>query len=185
VYRRLCGKHSYDLSDEVVCELWIENPYYQIFLRRGVLSAPAAARSLVDDQLAQPRGRRTGCGRCLQESLAFATRAGAMKPSDPLASVQSKNVTFPTDAKLMNRAREKLVKLRQSWKRIGKMALITLLGKHDGLLMFATRRLLPDTHRDSGHRWSAASGQQENPLGAVAGALLIGVVIGMMGRARN
>jgi hypothetical protein len=23
--------HTYDLSDEVVCELWLENPYYQCF----------------------------------------------------------------------------------------------------------------------------------------------------------
>jgi len=46
--------------------------------------------------------------------------------------VQPKNVTFPTDAKLLNRAREKLVKLakkadvglRQSYTRVGKLALI-------------------------------------------------------------
>ena len=24
-------KHTYDLSDEVVCERWVENPYYQYF----------------------------------------------------------------------------------------------------------------------------------------------------------
>jgi hypothetical protein len=24
-------KHTYDLSDEVLCERWIENPYYQFF----------------------------------------------------------------------------------------------------------------------------------------------------------
>jgi IS5 family transposase len=37
-------------------------------------------------------------------------------------------VTFPTDAKLLNRAREKLVRLamalRQSYARVGKLALI-------------------------------------------------------------
>jgi transposase, IS5 family len=46
--------------------------------------------------------------------------------------VQPKNVTFPTDAKRMNRAREKLValakrqgvKLRQSYARVGKFALV-------------------------------------------------------------
>ena len=60
-----------------------------------------------------------------------------MKPSDLArvivdTTVQPKNVTFPTDAKLMNRAREKLVKLanrlgvdlRQSYSRLGKVALI-------------------------------------------------------------
>jgi IS5 family transposase len=47
-------------------------------------------------------------------------------------TVQPKNVTFPTDAKLMNRAREKLVRLakatgvslRQSYVRVGKLALM-------------------------------------------------------------
>src|SRR5712664_3131922 len=73
----------------------------------------------------------------LQESLAVATRTGAMKPSELSrvivdTTVQPKNVAFPTDAKLMNRAREKLVKLakklgvelRQSYTRVGKFALI-------------------------------------------------------------
>jgi hypothetical protein len=70
----------------------------------------------------------------LQESLAVATPSGAMKPSDLArvildTTVQPKNVTFPTDAKLMNRAREKLVKLA-----IGKVS--GGLGKmHHGALL--------------------------------------------------
>jgi IS5 family transposase len=73
----------------------------------------------------------------LQESLAVAVKTGAMKPSDVRrvivdTTVQPKNVMFPTDAKLLNRAREKLVSLankvgvdlRQSYKRVGKAALI-------------------------------------------------------------
>jgi hypothetical protein len=73
----------------------------------------------------------------LQESLAVATKTGAMKPGDLArvivdTTVQPKNITFPTDAKLLNRAREKLVKLakklgvelRQSYTRVGKFALI-------------------------------------------------------------
>ena len=60
-----------------------------------------------------------------------------MKPSDLArvivdTTVQPKNVMFPTDAKLMNRARERLVtlakklgvELRQSYTRVGKFALI-------------------------------------------------------------
>src|SRR5712671_1325140 len=60
-----------------------------------------------------------------------------MKPSELSrvivdTTVRPKNITFPTDAKLMNRAREKLVKLakklgvelRQSYTRVGKFALI-------------------------------------------------------------
>src|SRR5258707_5491066 len=73
----------------------------------------------------------------MQERLAVATRSEAMKPGDRArvivdTTVQSKNVTFPTDAELLNRAREKLVKLaktlgvelRQSYRRVGKFALI-------------------------------------------------------------
>lgn len=60
-----------------------------------------------------------------------------MKPSELSrvivdTTVQPKHITFPTDAKLMNRAREKLVQLakklgvelRQSYTRVGKFALI-------------------------------------------------------------
>ena len=73
----------------------------------------------------------------LQESLAVATRTEAMKPSDLGrviidTTVQPKTVMFPTDAKLMNRAREIMVRLakrhglelRQSYARVGKLALI-------------------------------------------------------------
>jgi len=73
----------------------------------------------------------------LQESLATATRTGAAKPSDfaqiiVATTVQPKAIAFPTDAKLMQRAREKLVRLakkhgvtlRQSYQRVGKRALI-------------------------------------------------------------
>ena len=28
-------KHTYDLSDEVLCERWVENPYYQFFCGEG------------------------------------------------------------------------------------------------------------------------------------------------------
>ena len=69
----------------------------------------------------------------LQESLAVATRTDAMKPSDLArvvidTTVQPKAVMFPTDAKLLNRAPERLVglgvSLGQSYARVGKLALI-------------------------------------------------------------
>src|ERR671912_1311768 len=73
----------------------------------------------------------------LQESLSVATRSGAAKPADFRqvivdTTVQEKAITFPTDAKLMHRARERLVRLaqkhgvnlRQSYARVGKIALI-------------------------------------------------------------
>jgi IS5 family transposase len=73
----------------------------------------------------------------MQESLNAATRTGAAKPSDFSkvivdTTVQPKAVAFPTDAKLMHRARERLVRLaqkhglrlRQSYARVGKRALM-------------------------------------------------------------
>ena len=129
-------KHTYNLSDEVVCEQWIENPYYQYFCGEEFFQ-----HRLPLDRSSMTHWRnRMGEERLqalLQESLAVATRTGAMKPSELSrvivdTTVQPKNVAFPTDAKLMNRAREKLVKLakklgvelRQSYTRVGKFALI-------------------------------------------------------------
>jgi IS5 family transposase len=129
-------KHTYNLSDDVVCELWLENPYYQYFCGEEFFQ-----HQLPLDRSSMTHWRnRMGEERLqalLQESLAVATRTGAMKPSELSrvivdTTVQPKNVAFPTDAKLLNRAREKLVKLakklgvelRQSYTRVGKFALI-------------------------------------------------------------
>jgi len=48
-------KHTHNLSDEALCERWVENPYYQ-YLWRGVLPAPAGVRSLLSDALAPAHG---------------------------------------------------------------------------------------------------------------------------------
>jgi len=73
----------------------------------------------------------------LEMSLSVAVNTGAMKPSDTRqvivdTTVQLKNVAFPTDAKLIHRARERLVRLakkhglslRQSYVHVSKAALI-------------------------------------------------------------
>ena len=127
-------KHSYDLSDEGLCERWVENPYFQYFCGEEFFQ-----HRLVFDRSSLTRWRqRMGEEKLqalLQESLAVATRTEAMKPSDLariVATVQPKAVMFPTDAKLLNRARERLVRLakkvgvelRQSYRRVGKLALI-------------------------------------------------------------
>src|SRR5205807_3277009 len=129
-------KHTYDLSDEALCERWIENPYFQYFCGEEFFQ-----HQLVFDRSSLTRWRqRMGEERLqalLQESLAVATKTEALKPSELSrvvidTTVQEKAVMFPTDAKLLNRAREKLVRLtqklgvelRQSYRRVGKLALI-------------------------------------------------------------
>jgi IS5 family transposase len=129
-------KHTYNLSDEVVCELWLENPYYQYFCGEEFFQhrLPLDRSSMTNWRNRMGEERLQAL---LQESLAVATRTGAMKPNDLArvivdTTVQPKNITFPTDPKLLNRAREKLVKLakrlgvelRQSYTRVGKFALI-------------------------------------------------------------
>ncbi len=129
-------KYTHDLSDEVLCARWVENPYYQFFCGEEFFQ-----HALVFDRTSLTNWRkRMGEEKMkalLQESLAVATKTGAVKPSELSAvivdtTVQPKNVMFPTDARLLNRAREKLVRLaqrhgvrlRQSYARVGKFALI-------------------------------------------------------------
>jgi IS5 family transposase len=129
-------KHTYDLSDEVLCERWVENPYYQFFCGEEFFQ-----HRLVFDRSSLTRWRqRMGEEKLqalLQESLSVASKTEAIKPSDLNriivdTTVQPKNVMFPTDARLLNRAREILVRLakgagirlRQSYARVGKFALI-------------------------------------------------------------
>jgi IS5 family transposase len=129
-------KYTHDLSDEVLCERWVENPYYQFFCGEEFFQ-----HELVLDRSSLTRWRqRMGEERVkalLQESLSIAVKTDAVKPSELSeviidTTVEPKNVMFPTDARLLNRAREILVrlakkhgvKLRQSYARVGKFALI-------------------------------------------------------------
>jgi IS5 family transposase len=129
-------KHTFDLSDEELCARWVENPYFQYLCGEEFF-----CHELPFDRSSMTRWRqRMGEERVaslLQESLHVAVETGAMKPSDTRrvivdTTVQPKNVMFPTDAKLINRAREILVRLakrvgidlRQSYTRVGKLALI-------------------------------------------------------------
>src|SRR5215204_1457411 len=129
-------EHMHDLSDEVLCERWVENPYYQLFCGEEFF-----CHQLPFDRSSLTRWRqRMGEDKLvalIQESLAVATRMGAAKPADFRqvvidTTVQEKAIAFPTDAKLMHRARERLVRLahargvtlRQSYVRVGKIALI-------------------------------------------------------------
>jgi transposase, IS5 family len=129
-------KHTFDLSDEELCARWVENPYFQYLTGEEFF-----CHELPFDRSSMTRWRqRMGEERIealLQESLSVAVKTGAMKPQDVRrvvvdTTVQPKNVMFPTDAKLLHRARERLVglarkvglDLRQSYVRLGKQALI-------------------------------------------------------------
>ena len=129
-------KHTFNLSDEELCARWVENPYFQFFCGEEFFR-----HDLPFDRSSMTRWRqRMGEERIavlLQESLSVAVKTGAMRPEDTRrvivdTTVQPKNIMFPTDAKLLHRARERLVALaqkvgldlRQSYTRVGKFALI-------------------------------------------------------------
>src|SRR6266478_6285651 len=100
-------KHTFNLSDDGVCDRWVENPYYQYFCGEEFFQ-----HGLPLDRSSLSRWReRMGeekLAALLQESLMVAAKTGALKPADLAravvdTTVQPKNVTFPTEAKLANR----------------------------------------------------------------------------------
>lgn len=138
--RRLVGlhylKYLYNVSDEVVVTSWVENPYWQYFCGAEYFTHefPCDPTSLVKWR---QRVGVEGSEQLLKESLATAQREAVLRPTEIKrvnvdTTVQEKAVAFPTDARLYHKARQALVrvaqisnfKLRQSYLRLGKRALV-------------------------------------------------------------
>jgi len=108
-------KHIYKLSDEEVVERWVENPYWQYFCGEEWFRHDFP---LHPSSLSRWRKRigKSGCERLFQQTIDVAMRSEAL-PQRELrkvivdTTVQEKNITFPTDAKLLDTARRRLVKL--------------------------------------------------------------------------
>jgi IS5 family transposase len=125
-------KYTYNLSDVEVLNGWIENPYWQYFsgMRRFQHTIPIDSSSMTRWR---KRIGEVGAERLLQETIKAGLKLKAVKKSELKrlnvdTTVQEKSIRFPTDAGLYNRCREKLVefakergiKLRQSYKRVSK-----------------------------------------------------------------
>lgn len=138
--RLLVGLHylkaMYDESDESVVEKWSENPYWQYFCGEQVFQHdfPCHPTSLVKWR---KRVGTEGVEKLLKQVLRTAMAQRAFTKSDLKqvnvdTTVQEKAVAFPTDARLYDKARRALVraaksqsiKLRQSYTRVGKLALL-------------------------------------------------------------
>jgi IS5 family transposase len=128
-------KHTYNLSDEAVCERWVENPYWQFFCGFDYLQ-----HQLPIDPSSLTRWRErigtAGMERLLAATVEAALAAGAVKPTSLErvtvdTTVQPKAIAHPLDSRLYNRGREILVRLsarhglvlRQSYQRLAKRAL--------------------------------------------------------------
>src|SRR6266700_5442549 len=126
-------KHIFALSDDGVCERWVYDPYFQYFTGAEFFqhefpherSDLSHWRKRLGDKLEL----------LLAESLRVAHESGALRTKDLArvtvdTTVQPKNITFPTDAKLLHAAikgltrlaRKNGVRLRQSYMRIAKRA---------------------------------------------------------------
>src|SRR6201986_1007094 len=144
-------KHMHNLSDEALCDRWVENPYFQYFCGEVVFqhAAPFNRSSLT--RWRQRLGEEQTAA-LLQESLSVAHRTKAIETRDLErvvvdTTVQEKAIAHPTDARLIHRAIEKLVdlakregvELRQSYLRVAKHAAI-MVGRYTHAHQFKRAR---------------------------------------------
>jgi IS5 family transposase len=110
-------KYQHDLSDEDVVAVWVENPYWQQFSGERYFQ-----HRLPIDPSSMTRWR---------------SRLGVVRPTELRrinvdTTVQTKAIRFPTDARLYNRMRERLVKaaraegltIKQSYRHVGRRLLM-------------------------------------------------------------
>jgi IS5 family transposase len=124
-------QHAYALSDEAVVARWAENPYWQhfcgetFFQHRPPLDPSSLTRW-------RKRIGEEGVEWMLTETIEAGKRAGTVKQRDLThvtvdTTVMEKNIAHPTDARLYETARRKLVGLareaglglRQNYNRLG------------------------------------------------------------------
>lgn len=125
-------KYAYDISDEDTVKFWVENPYWQYlsgmnyFFHEMPINPSSMTRW-------RSRVGESGAEAMLSETIMTGLRmkvvtAGQLKRVNVDTTVQEKHVRFPTDARLYDRARERLVAmakecgitLRQSYRRVSK-----------------------------------------------------------------
>lgn len=128
-------KYTHDLSDEAVVGGWVENPYWQYLSGMEFFEHEPPI-----DPSSMSRWRRrvgeAGAEELLKETIQSGLRLGAVKPSqlnrvNVDTTVQEKHIRFPTDPRLYDRMRQRLVEaareegvpLRQSYVRVGKRLL--------------------------------------------------------------
>jgi IS5 family transposase len=128
-------KYTHNLSDEDVVVGWVENPYWQYFsgMKYFEHKVPIHPSSMCRWR---KRIGEAGAEKLLQETIEAglklkAVKAFMLKRINVDTTVQEKEVRFPTDARLYNRARQRLVDtakkrnidLRQNYNRKSKQLL--------------------------------------------------------------
>lgn len=130
--RRMLGllllQHMFKLSDERIVEVWKQNPYYQYFTGEAEFQwyQPCASSDLVHF-----RKRLGEEGIRILFAVSVGLHGSEVKKAQEVivdTTVQEKNISFPTDAKLYKKvidtcnkvAQKSGVKLRQSYKFVSK-----------------------------------------------------------------
>jgi IS5 family transposase len=128
-------KYTFNLSDEDVVAGWVENPYWQYWSGMKFFEH---IMPIHPSSMTRWRNRigEAGAEELLKETIATgltlkAVKSHQLKRVNIDTTVQEKEVRFPTDARLYDRARQRLVKaakersidLRQNYNRKSKQAL--------------------------------------------------------------
>lgn len=124
-------KYQHDLSDESVVQHWVENPYWQHFSGEQFFQHEVPINPSSMTRWRHRLGE-AGAEAMLKETIETAVRMkvitrAQIKRVNVDTTVQTKAVRYPTDARLYNRARERLVKvarergikIKQSYERVG------------------------------------------------------------------
>ncbi|AQQ10083.1 hypothetical protein L21SP3_01908 [Sedimentisphaera cyanobacteriorum] len=129
-------KYTFNLSDEAIVAGWVENPYWQYFCGERYFQhePPIDPTSMTKWR---NKVKSDGLEELLEETIKAGLKLKVIKKNDfnklvADTTVQQKNITYPTDAKLCHKLRIKLVdlakasklQLRQSYERVGKRAYV-------------------------------------------------------------
>ena len=129
-------KFTHDLSDDSVINGWRENPYWQYFSGMKYFEHEVPCNSSSMTRWRKRIGE-VGAEELLKETIKAGLKIKAIKKTQLKrinvdTTVQEKNIRFPTDARLYDRARDRLVKaakereinLRQNYNRLSKQTLL-------------------------------------------------------------
>jgi IS5 family transposase len=129
-------KYQHDLSDEDVVAAWVENPYWQHFSGMRYFQ-----HRMPIDPSSMTRWRKrlgdAGAEQMLRSTIEAGERMRVIRPAELKrinvdTTVQTKAIRFPTDARLYQRMRERLVKaaraegliIKQSYEHVGRRLLM-------------------------------------------------------------
>ena len=129
-------KYTFNLSDEDVVEAWVENPYWQHFSGNQYFEHKVPIDPSVMSRF-RTRIGEAGAEELLKATIAAGLKLKVIKPHQLKrvnvdTTVQEKEIRHPTDARLYERSRERLVKaakergidLRQNDNRVAKQQLL-------------------------------------------------------------